>query len=123
MIAIAVLSPTELASAGYLAESEAKALQTANEVVNDPKCTEEDCESNLKILRDASKKLRSNKQLQSALMKDVAAATSEGFRPWEKVGDAYITLEPFAMANGQLTQSYKVKRDSVIARYGDELPK
>ena len=27
-----------------------------------------------------------------------------------------------AMANGQLTQSYKVKRDSVLARYGDELP-
>jgi hypothetical protein len=31
-------------------------------------------------------------------------------------------MEPFAMVNGQLTQSYKVKRDAVYDRYGSELP-
>jgi len=33
-----------------------------------------------------------------------------------------VTLEPFAMANGLLTQSFKVKRDFVAKRYEDELP-
>ena len=36
--------------------------------------------------------------------------------------EMYVTLEPFAMANGLLTQSYKVKRDFVAKRYSDELP-
>jgi hypothetical protein len=31
----------------------------------------------------------------------------------------YLAMEPFAMANGQLTQSYKAKRDSVMARYAE----
>ena len=52
---------------------------------------------------------------------DIKKSTTEGFRAWERVDTAYITLEPFAMANGQLTQSYKVKRASVMERYGDEL--
>ena len=53
-------------------------------------------------------------------MADVKKAT-KGFRAWEQVGAIYLTLEPFAMANGQLTQSYKVKRASVLERYEDEL--
>jgi long-chain acyl-CoA synthetase len=60
--------------------------------------------------------------LQDALTADVKKATA-GFRGWEKVGAIYITLEPFTMANGQLTQSYKVKRAAVMDRYGNELPK
>ena len=44
------------------------------------------------------------------------------FRPWEVVNTVHFTLEPFAMSNGQLTQSYKVKRDAVYERYCDELP-
>jgi long-chain acyl-CoA synthetase len=53
----------------------------------------------------------------------VKQATSSGvFRKWEQVNDVYVTLEPFAMANGLLTQSYKVKRDFVVKRYQDELP-
>jgi len=122
IIAIAVLSPTELANAGFLAKDEAARLQQANEVINDPKCEPDDCAVASDLLRDASNKLRSNPELQTALVTLVKAATKEGFRAYEQVSTVYLTMEPFGMANGQLTQSYKVKRDSVFARYGSELP-
>ena len=121
LLSIVVLSPTELANAGYLSKDQADKFQKANEVVNDPKCTESDCEENLQILKAASEDLRANAELQKALVADIKSATTVGFRAWERVDSAYITLEPFAMANGQLTQSYKVKRASVMERYGDEL--
>ncbi len=55
---------------------------------------------------------------------EVKQATASGaFRKYEQVSDVYVTLEPFAMVNGLLTQSYKVKRDFVAKRYQDELPK
>ena len=120
LLAITVLSPNELVNAGFLSKAEGAKLQAANEKVNDPKCTEEECAEESEILRSVSDKLRSNKELENALMADVKKAT-KGFRAWEQVGAIYLTLEPFAMANGQLTQSYKVKRASVLERYEDEL--
>jgi len=121
LLAIVVLSPTALAEGGYLSKAAADKLQKVNEAVNDPKCTEEECEANLKTLEEASADLRGNAELQKSLVADIKAATSVGFRAWERVDAAHLTLEPFAMANGQLTQSYKVKRAAVMERYGDEL--
>jgi len=121
LVAIGVLSPNELVNGGFLDAKEGETLQKANEKVNDPKCSTDDAEKYISMLNDASDKLRSNKNLKSALMTDIKRAT-KSFRQWEQVGDLYITLEPFAMVNGQLTQSYKVKRPGVIDRYGDELP-
>uniref|UniRef100_A0A7S2UNN2 AMP-dependent synthetase/ligase domain-containing protein n=1 Tax=Attheya septentrionalis TaxID=420275 RepID=A0A7S2UNN2_9STRA len=120
LVAIVVLNPSELVGAGFLNKKEGKALQAESERVNDPKCSEEDCAKGCDILAEASVKLRSDKELGKALLVDMKSATKD-FRKWEQVGDVYITLEPFAMANGQLTQSYKVKRDSVLERYGDSL--
>jgi long-chain acyl-CoA synthetase len=122
LLSIMVLSPNELVNAGFLTKEEGDKLQKSNERVNDPNCTEEECKAECKVLADASAKLRSNKELQDTLTADVKKATA-GFRPWEKVGAIYTTLEPFGMANGQLTQSYKVKRAAVMERYGNELPK
>lgn len=122
LVAISVLSPSELIKAGYLNEAEGKKLQAANEAMNDPKCTPSDCESNSALLTTASEELRKNKDLQKSLMASIKAATKD-FRQWEQVGDVYVTMEPFAMVNGQLTQSYKVKRASVMERYGEKLPK
>lgn len=122
LVAIAVLRPEELGAAGYLDKTEAKKLQEAYEIVNDPKCSEEDCEANMKILNEVVPKLQSNQELKGSLKSDVKAATSS-FRAWEQVGEIYVTIEPFAMANGLLTQSYKVKRDAVMARHGADLPK
>ena len=121
LVAIAVLNPTELMAGGYLSKKEASELQSLNEMVNDPKCTEEDCESGCAGLKAASVKLRNNAALRKALLADMKVATRP-FRAWEQVGEVYVTLEPFAMANGQLTQSYKVKRAGVMERYGNELP-
>lgn len=120
LVAIAVLNPTELGVAGFLDSDEVKRLQAANDKVNDPKCSNEDCKSASSILNQASEKLRSNADLKKVLAADVSRATSS-FRKWEQVGGIYLTLEPFAMANGQLTQSYKVKRAQVLERYESEL--
>jgi long-chain acyl-CoA synthetase len=123
LIAIAVLSPTELAASGFLSKDEATRLQEANEQINDPKCDSEDCAIVSALLQKAAEDLRSNTDLQKALTGLSTEATSnEGFRNFERVNTVYLTMEPFAMANGQLTQSYKVKRDSVYKRYGSELP-
>lgn len=122
LVAIAVLSPTELAASGYLTKDEASRLQQANEQINDPKCDPEDCEIASALLKKASDDLRSNADLQKTLDGLAASSTTEGFRNFERVNTVYLTLEPFAMVNGQLTQSYKVKRDSVYERYGSELP-
>lgn len=121
LVAIAVLRPEELGATGYLGKVEAKTLQEAYEKVNDPKCSEEECEESLKLLNQAVSGLQANQDLKGILKADMKAAT-KSFRPWEQVGDIFVTLEPFAMANGLLTQSYKVKRDAVLATHGDELP-
>eukprot|EP00529_Nitzschia_sp_RCC80_P017279 CAMPEP_0113496736 /NCGR_PEP_ID=MMETSP0014_2-20120614/30273_1 /TAXON_ID=2857 /ORGANISM="Nitzschia sp." /LENGTH=840 /DNA_ID=CAMNT_0000390663 /DNA_START=284 /DNA_END=2806 /DNA_ORIENTATION=+ /assembly_acc=CAM_ASM_000159 len=123
LVSIVVLSPAELANLGFLDREQADKLQAANEVLNDPKCTVEDCDEYSKVLRQVSVDLRQNQDLQNTLVGLVRSATGgEGFRAWEQVSTVYVTMEPFAMVNGQLTQSYKVKRDSVMDRYGDELP-
>jgi long-chain acyl-CoA synthetase len=122
LIAIAVLNPMELLNGGFIDSAQAEKLQKAIEIVSDPKCSTEDCMTNCQMLVNAGIELRKNKALQS-MMEDVVKSATNSFRKWEKVNDCYITLEPFAMSNGQLTQSYKVKRNQVMERYAKELPK
>ncbi len=122
LIAISVLNPNALLDAGMLDESRAKEIMQDYEKVNDPKCTTKDCVEACERLAKASNKIRTDGVIPNRVASDVKRATSSGmFRKWEQVNDVYITLEPFAMANGLLTQSYKVKRDFVAKRYQDEL--
>mmetsp|Transcript_13461 Transcript_13461/g.20468 ORF Transcript_13461/g.20468 Transcript_13461/m.20468 type:complete len:797 (-) Transcript_13461:270-2660(-) len=121
LTAIVVLNPSELGEAGYLDSKVASALQKQSEIVNDPKCSPEDCEESCRALEEASVQLRSNKDLEKAILSDMTRATSKGFQPWEKVSNFYLTLEPFAMANGLLTQSFKVKRNFVADKFQDNL--
>lgn len=120
LTAVLVLNPNELVNAGFLNAETGKRLQKANEKVNDPKASEDDYVNEIADLSAASADLRNDKALHSALMTSIRTATKD-FRAWEQVGSIYITLEPFAMSNGLLTQSYKVKRDAVADRYKDEL--
>ncbi len=120
LTAIVVLNPNELVNAGFLDRGKGSSLQKDNEKMNDPKCSEEDCAASCKVLNQAAVSLRKDSSLKEALMSDIRAAT-KNFRKWEQVGNVYITLEPFAMINGLLTQSYKVKRDAVSRRYSEEL--
>jgi len=120
LIAIVVLNPSELALAGFVDDKTGQALQEQNEIVNDPKCSDQVCKDTCASLSQASEKLRANGELVKLLKSNVKAATKD-FRAWEQVGKIYLTLEPFAMANGLLTQSYKVKRDAVLNRYVNEL--
>jgi len=121
LIAITVLNPSELGNEGFLDRKLADELQEASDKVNDPTCSPEDCKKNSKVLNDAVKALRANRELDKKLA-DIFRAATSNFRQWERINEFYLTLEPFAMANGQLTQSYKVKRDQVVERYKNELP-
>mmetsp|Transcript_12314 Transcript_12314/g.25018 ORF Transcript_12314/g.25018 Transcript_12314/m.25018 type:complete len:803 (+) Transcript_12314:56-2464(+) len=122
LIAITVLNPNELANAGLIDESRAKQLMKDYETLNDPKCSEEDCAQACERLSEASKQIRSDSGIITRVTTEVKDATSAGaFRKYEQVSNVYVTLEPFAMANGLLTQSYKVKRDYVAKRYQDEI--
>ena len=49
-----------------------------------------------------------------------STGTKGGFRAWESVAEAKVMVEPYAMSNGLLTQSFKVKRQPVIDRYAPE---
>ena len=120
LVAIVVLNPNELVNAGFLQAQDGEVLQKANEKINDAKCTREDFEQSAAILTSAAARLRQADSLKNALIADTKRAT-KNFRAWEQVNDVYITLEPFAMVNGQLTQSYKVKRASVSERYAGEI--
>jgi long-chain acyl-CoA synthetase len=123
LIAIAVLNPNSLADAGLLEVGRAKALMKDYEKVNDPKCTEEECAEACARLAKASDEIRSKGDIPKQIALDVKqATTSDSFRKYEQVSDVYVTLEPFAMVNGLLTLSYKVKRNLVAKRYQDELP-
>ena len=122
LIAITVLNPMELLNGGFINTAQAEEFQKAIEIVSDPKCSTEDGTANSQILIRASADLRKNKALQTMMEEVIKGATNQ-FRKWEKVNDCYLTLEPFAMSNGQLTQSYKVKRNQVMERYAKELPK
>ena len=126
LVAIAVLNPNALAEQGYMQKEKeedvvhtAKELQGCIDKVNDPKILLSDCEWELNVLRSYSKEqLRNNMELQNRIRTDMLRATS-GFRSWEQVNKVYMTLEPFVMVNGLLTQSYKVKRNVVLDRYKD----
>lgn len=122
LVAIAVLRPEDLGNAGYLEKEEAKKLQDIYEELNNPKCLFEDGEKYVKELNEILPKLQTNKDLKAILIEDIKAATKD-FRAWEQVSDVYYTIEPFAMANGLLTQSFKVKRPQVLERHGAFLPK
>jgi len=125
LIAIVVLNPTELMSNGFItSKEEMKKLQNANELVNDINSSQSDRDVSTRLLQNASEKLRNDASLSKTLVDFVKTSTKGGrFRAFENVNTVYLTLEPFAMSNGQLTQSYKVKRDSVYGRYGSELPR
>ena len=111
---MAVLNPSALAE--YTSDSES--LQKQADRVNDPKCSPEDATEALEILNnESSQKLVSRQDLKERVLADIQKVTAKKFRKWEQVGDVHLTLEPFAMVNGLLTQSYKVKRNVVQDKY------
>lgn len=112
VVAVVVLNPSALAE--YT--NEAEQLQKQADRVNDPKCSPEDAAEALEILQQASQKLV-NRELKQRVLSDIQKVTAKKFRKWEQVGDVHLTLEPFAMVNGLLTQSYKVKRNVVQDKY------
>jgi long-chain acyl-CoA synthetase len=42
-------------------------------------------------------------------------------RPWERVSKFYVTLLPFTLANGQMTQTAKIKRYQIASAYAEEI--
>eukprot|EP00934_Nitzschia_sp_Nitz4_P006360 Nitzschia sp. Nitz4//scaffold53_size117307//109906//112242//NITZ4_003785-RA/size117307-processed-gene-0.142-mRNA-1//1//CDS//3329554250//6350//frame0 len=120
LMGMAVVDPTHLAALGFLTKTEGKTLKAASDAILDPKCSEEEYVQNCKTLQEASVTLRSNKAILDEFQNNAKEATKH-FRSWEHVSELFLTLEPFAVVNGQLTQSFKIKREAVRDRYLQEV--
>ncbi|KAL7527048.1 hypothetical protein ACHAXR_001773 [Thalassiosira sp. AJA248-18] len=114
--AIAVLNPKELSNKGFLEHDEGERLQALVDIINDPHCTKDDNFQASAELNDFARKVKSDQRLAALITEDVKHLLKT-FRQWEQVGSFVFLLEPFAMANNLLTQSYKVKRSAILEKY------
>lgn len=119
LTAVVVLNPVELALQGFLDKTLSTQVEHQQQILQDPQLTDNTSDSFIEastFLNKCTQDLRSNTSLTKFLQQNVNQATTR-FRPWEQVKQIIITLEPFAMSNGLLTQSYKIKRNSVMEQY------
>ncbi len=120
LVAVCVVSLDGLVDRGLMTQVEADKYRDAVEVMNDPRFDPSDVPSAKELLKELTVRLQSDKSVVDAIQSDLKSSTGEpnGFRKWETVKDAMVLAEPFAMSNGLLTQSFKVKRNEVANRYG-----
>ena len=114
--AIAVLNPQEPLHRQIIAVDEAERIQALVDIINDPQCTKDDYAKASSELDQFHRKVKSDISLMPVVT-DGIKRSLKGFRQWEQVGVIRVVLEPFAMINGLLTQSYKVKRSAVLEKY------
>mmetsp|Transcript_12643 Transcript_12643/g.27255 ORF Transcript_12643/g.27255 Transcript_12643/m.27255 type:complete len:142 (+) Transcript_12643:56-481(+) len=117
--AIVVLNPQELYIEGFIERDEREQIQALVDLINDPHCSKNEYVQASTELDNFTRKVNVDKQLMALVTSDVEHLLSK-FRKWEHVGSFTLILEPFAMVNNLLTQSYKVKRSSVLERYCDK---
>jgi len=116
--AVCVLNLEQLVLEGFISQQESHKYGKMVDLLNDPKNAE--CAFGaIEDLKDFGRKLQSNSGIVGNVVATAVKSTGvgAGFRKWETVGDVLVVAEPFAMCNGQLTQSFKVKRSEVLKRY------
>jgi len=120
LVAILVVSLAGLKERGLVDENVVKNYQGLVDELNDPKYDQDSCLLASEQLETLQELLRKDKRVEEAIVGDLQACTGAkgGFMAWERVADCVLVVEPFAMSNCLLTQSFKVKRDAVEARYG-----
>eukprot|EP00624_Nannochloropsis_granulata_P000994 evm.model.NODE_1442_length_9136_cov_37.472527.1 len=114
--ALVVVNPLELAARGWMPQAEAERL---SELVG-PSAVLLGCAAGSGTLDKEAEKLNADPGLVREVGKEVAAALlqdPEEFRPWERVKHVSLLLAPFNVQSGMLTQTLKVKRQSVQEKY------
>lgn len=119
LVAICVLSIPGLVARGFMTQEQEKLYSPLVDKLNDPQYDPEACADAARELRALTDALRSDSVLTAAVQDDLRSGTGVkgGFRAWESVSEAILLTEPFAMSNGLLTQSFKVKRQPVVDRW------
>ena len=117
LVSIVVLNPESLAARGLISETEGRRLSAI--IGATPMTTGPD--GDVEELRSAARTLQGDARIKDAVMKELSLTNEKTKRGWERVGKAIITLEPFSVVNGQLTQTLKVKRDAVAKRYAEDI--
>jgi len=120
--AVCVLNLAVMAEKGLMATGESERLNALVEIMNDPKFDGTKIASAQKELIAVGEKIRLEGKIGKVVNDSLKQCTGVegGFRKWEKVAESYLLVEPFAMSNSLLTQSFKIKRNSIAERYGGE---
>jgi long-chain acyl-CoA synthetase len=113
--ALVVVNVGELANRGLISSEKAseleKAIATANSNGNGAEEARRTLRSEADALNDAS-----GATIREAVLADLEPVSAR-LKSWERIGQVRIILEPFSLANGQLTQTLKIKRPSVFTSY------
>jgi long-subunit acyl-CoA synthetase (AMP-forming) len=72
-------------------------------------------------LKEIETALNQDKKVRRAVLEDVSRVQGRSSQDGERIGEAYLVLEPFNMINGFLTQTLKVKRNQVADHYAKEI--
>jgi long-chain acyl-CoA synthetase len=113
---VCVLNVQELVKRGFLDAAKGKELRS----ILGPTPTSTGPAGDVGVLRSVGADLRVSAALKAALMAEVRDITGV-FKSWERVGAVHIVLEPFSVANGQLTMTLKTKRHAVAAAYDTDI--
>mmetsp|Transcript_14991 Transcript_14991/g.38322 ORF Transcript_14991/g.38322 Transcript_14991/m.38322 type:complete len:133 (-) Transcript_14991:140-538(-) len=67
--------------------------------------------------------MNQNAALVQFLKKEMTARNTQRttYRPDEKIVDCCIVLDPFTVENGLMTQTLKIKKDKVVAKYAKQI--
>jgi long-chain acyl-CoA synthetase len=120
LTAICVMSPAELRRRGLVSQELGVEIETA---IGATPLTTGPAAKHMSRLRALSDQLNADAKVVSSVMMDVAKVNEGTTRAWERIGKVVITLEPFSVANDQLTQTLKVKRDAVASVYASAVSK
>jgi len=116
LTALIVVNAQELARRGLVTPEKGKLLES---IIGQAPTTMGPV-GDINVLRRESELLDEDANIRRAFTAELDQITGNR-RPWERVSSFKLLLEPFSVANGQLTQTLKLKRATVSSYYESQV--